>query len=422
MFSKRNCILIILLFAYLIGFTQETIVPFFKGGIKANRDKQYNNLVNNTIRKNLSFPLSDSTEDKWQAAFDASGFIKYKDPFLADCIQTTFSKWNNLSDDFKISTLELINGAYPSIFSTEIYATLNSSNAKIFAISSAYLLNSDSNHLYKNEIKNQLNKVDSSASDSTILLCLKEELNNNSTFLSKEELKQLLSPSFLKNNIVLYSFQRKNRDRIGMAVIRNKSGNFITDSTGSIFSVPQFARSISNLPYFISRGNTPQGIFKMKGRAVSKSYNIGPTPNIQLAMPFESKIQMFLGDSTIKDSIWTEKLYASLLPENLKNKFTLYQSFYAGKLGRTEIIAHGTTVNPEYYKGESYYPHTPSEGCLSTVERWSEENGKRIFSNQQKLADIFGNLGGAIGYCFVIELNDKETDVTLDEILSLLNE
>ena len=76
-------------------------------------------------------------------------------------------------------------------------------------------------------------------------------------------------------------------------------------------------------------------------------------------------------------------LRLKLLPAKLKNYSPLYESFYAGKAGRSEIIAHGTAINPEYYKGKQYYPYTPTQGCLSTKELWSSVNGKLIYNDQQ---------------------------------------
>ncbi len=92
----------------------------------------------------------------------------------------------------------------------------------------------------------------------------------------------------------------------------------------------------------------------------------------------------------------------------------LYESYYAGLAGRSEIIAHGTTIDPHYYAGKPYYPLTPTEGCLCTKEIW---NGKRISSDQQKLVNGLLKAGGANGYCVVIEIDDKNAPVTLNDVL-----
>ncbi len=55
----------------------------------------------------------------------------------------------------------------------------------------------------------------------------------------------------------------------GLVIIRQKDGIFVADSSGNIFNVPQLARSITNLPVYLTNGNTPQGIFAMHGFDVS---------------------------------------------------------------------------------------------------------------------------------------------------------
>ncbi|MEO7768215.1 MAG: hypothetical protein ABIS01_12340, partial [Ferruginibacter sp.] len=225
---------------------------------------------------------------------------------------------------------------------------------------------------------------------------------------------------FLHNHTILFSFQRKNRNYPGLALIRDSTGSFIKDENGTVFSVTQLARSINNLPGYLTNGNTPQGIFRMYGFDTSKSYFIGPTTNIQLTMPFETSLQHFFNDSTIADSIWTEDWYKKLLPGFLQNYQPIYGSFYAGKAGRTEIIAHGTTVDPQYYSGEPYYPQTPTMGCLCTNETWRDADGKRLESDQQKLVAALQMAGGANGYCVVIEIDDAQKPVSLTEIMSFI--
>ena len=218
----------------------------------------------------------------------------------------------------------------------------------------------------------------------------------------------------------MYSIQRKNRDYPGIVIVRDTAGEFIRDDSGTVFNVPQLARSVTNLPGYLTNGNTPQGIFRMFGFDVSKSSFIGPTTNIQLTMPGETSLQHFFKDSTIIDTAWTIGWYKKLLPKKIKNHSPLYESFYAGKAGRTEIIAHGTTVDPAYYKGKIYFPLTPTQGCLCTKELWSAANGKRIYSDQQKLVNALVQAGGADGYAVVIELDDENLPVNFNEILPLI--
>jgi hypothetical protein len=215
----------------------------------------------------------------------------------------------------------------------------------------------------------------------------------------------------------MYSFQRKNRDYPGMVIVRNPYGTYIRDSTGNIFTVPQLARSISNLPWYLRNGNTPQGIYRMYGFGVSMSNFIGPTANIQLGMPVEIGVKKFFNNNYILDSTWSLAWYQKLIPQQLINYQPLYESYYAGLIGRSEIISHGTTIDPNFYSGTPYYPLTPTQGCLCTKEIW---NGKRLESDQQKLVNGLLKAGGANGYCVVIEIDDKQAPVTLQDIISYL--
>lgn len=144
---------------------------------------------------------------------------------------------------------------------------------------------------------------------------------------------------------------------------------------------------------------------------------IGPTANIQMGMPVELSLQKFFNDSSISDTTWTMDWYQKLIPNKLRNYLPLYESYNAGLIGRTEIIAHGTTIDPKYYLGKSYYPLTPTQGCLCTKEIW---NGKRLESDQQKLVNGLLKAGGANGYCVVIELDDKHAPVTINDVISYL--
>jgi hypothetical protein len=284
-----------------------------------------------------------------------------------------------------------------------------------------YLLQQKNDQLIVNTIKESLDtKFAEQGILNPVLYMLQvhiSEQKKNGTFLSKNLFEKLFSNKFLPGETVMYSIQRKNRDYPGLVIIRQKNGNFISDSSGNIFNVPQLARSITNLPGYLTNGNTPQGIFVMHGFDVSMSSFIGPTANIQLSMPVETSIQNFFSDSTISDTVWNIDYYKKLIPEDLKNYLPLYYSYYAGLAGRTEIIAHGTTIDPNFYVNKSYFPLTPSLGCLCSKEIW---NGKRLESDQQKLVNALLKAGGANGYCVVIELDDKESAVTLEDLRPFL--
>ena len=389
----------------------------------ANRTKLYRNLTTTSINKNLSVPLSEFTEERWQEAFWALQLLQHKTPWIDDRIAKAFDSIEFRSTYFQKALMELAYSNYPANFIAQTNDLLSkTTDPKIFALCAEYILRLD----HDNSKCRQIEQLTKSKFDSTygqdsiisvFLMRLSEFLRPVPSLINSKFFTDILSKNFLPGQIVMYSFQRKNRDYPGLVIIRNKQGLFVRDTNGLVFNLPQLARSTTNLPFYLSNGNTPQGIFLMKGFNVSRSNFIGPTPNIQLSMPAEEKVSTFLGDSSVTDTTWQIDYYTRLLPQSLKKYQPVYESYFAGLAGRTEIIAHGTTINPEYYKDQPWYPHTPSQGCLSTKEIW---NGKRMESDQQKLVYALLSAGGAHGYCVVLDLDDKQTAVTIQELLPFL--
>jgi hypothetical protein len=418
------------LLLYFFTTAQTDTIPVFKGGIKANREKVYNNVFKNYIAKNLSLPLTDSTEENWEDAFYAMEVLQYKQPWVLDKIKTVFDKVEERSLEFQRALMELCYTNFKNNFVVNASGLLQKTeNAKVFAMCAEYLFNSTRKKNYIYTINSALSAKDRIFKEDLISAAIIDELTfsimeleKSNALKNKVNLKTIFTNTILQDNIIVYSIQRKNRNYPGIVIVRDKNGKFISDEKGKLFWVPQLAKSITNLPGYLTNGNTPQGIYRMYGFDVSKSAAIGPTQNIQLTMPFETSVQHFLKDSTITDTAWTPELYERLLPDVLKKYHPLFQSYYASAIGRTEIIAHGTTVDPGYYKGQSYWPHTPTQGCLCTKEIWSGTDGKRIISDQQKLVDAVKKAGGADGYLIVIEIDDQQKPVNIADLLPFIKD
>lgn len=393
--------------------------PVYKGAIKASREKMYNNIVKNIITKNLYLPLSDSTEENWESAFDAIEVLRYTPYWISETVNAAFDGIEKRSAGFQRALLEFCYAMYPDSFTAPVETLASTTgNSKIFALCTEYLY--------------QAKKINSSTVATKTRMfqfVLEQDSILNPLVKSKWKIRdqdkiaalhEISNPNFLPGNVVLFSFQRKDRNFPGMVVVRDKEGRFVIDDSNTIIALPQLARSVSNLPFYLTNGNTPQGVFRMFDFGVSKSMAIGPTTNIQLMMPLETSPQFFLKDSGITDTVWTEALYQKILPESWKKYLPALETYYASKAGRTEIIAHGTTVDPEYYKGQPYYPHTPTQGCLCTKEIWSTADGSRMISDQQKLVDAVKKAGGPDGYVVVIEIDNQQKPVSLNEILPYL--
>jgi len=396
----------------------QTEKPLYAANTKKEaRAREYKYLLSNSIGKNLLLPLTDSTEENWQDAFDAIELLNYRTPFIDARIRSAMDSIEYRSTAFQKALLQLIYPLYPKDFVTPVASlTKQTNDPKLFAMCSEYLFMNNKKEIYKAVLLKRMEEMQLKAGGATeipFFSVLKNKLLLTS--LKQPPVADLLSNTFLTNEMVVYSFQRKNRNYPGLVLVRTKDGKFIKDASGKYFAVPQLARSGSNMPGYLTNGNTPQGIFKIFGFAVSQGSFIGPTTNIQMVLPYEQS-------SDVSDSV-TQSLgdnYRFLLPLSWKNYYPVYEAYYAGKAGRTEIIAHGTTVNPAYYAKQPYYPLTPTQGCLCTKEIWSAVDGKRMESDQQKLVNAVKKAGDANGYCVVIEIDDQQKAVSIKDILPFL--
>jgi hypothetical protein len=219
---------------------------------------------------------------------------------------------------------------------------------------------------------------------------------------------------------IIYSFQRWNRDHPGLAVVQNADGRFMRNAAGRLMVFQQLARSASDLPYFVTNGSTPQGVYSIQGTAMSRNNYIGPTPNLQLLMPHEKTWEKYFHqpvDST-QDSLY---LYKQLLPHSWQKYQPVYEAWNAGKIGRSEIIAHGTTIDPEYFKDKPYYPLTPTMGCLCAKELWNVTSGKLLVSEQFNLVSAYGATPGQKGFLYVINIDNQQLPVKREEIERWVN-
>ncbi len=427
---KSFLLFVILLCSSYCALAQDSAAVYTSYTTAEKRLTTHRNIINNSITKNLSLPLTAETEENWEDAFYSMALINYRTLWIDNRIKTAFDSIGYRTPEFQRSLIEMIYTVYPNDFNDEVFQLAGiTQSTKVFAMCSEFLIKQHDYNAaaifilgitHKGMIDANMIPGDTAA-NKAILKMLELSITKPDFKKTGKLIKKITAPGYLPGTTVIYSFQRHNRNYPGIVMVRNGNGEFVRNDDGTVFSVAQLARSVSNMPFYLTNGNTPQGIFRVNGTAVSKSMAIGPTTNIQLLMPYETTPQFFLKDSSVIDTIWNEALYQKLLPNGWKDNQALYQSFYASKIGRTEIIAHGTTVDPEFYRNESYYPQTPTQGCLCTKEIW-DANGKRTISDQQKLIGAFNKTGDANGYLIVIEIDDQQKEVTPEEILHLLNQ
>ena len=234
---------------------------------------------------------------------------------------------------------------------------------------------------------------------------------------ARPPLADLLAAPLKPGLPVIYSLQRRDRRNIGLAVVRDVDGRFVRGADGKPFNIPHLALALSGLPGTITLGNTPQGLFTVVGAGTADNPWIGPTPFLESKIPKEATLTEFAHAPA--EGEWTEARYEAWLPASWRSYAPMKEAWLAGLAGRDEMYSHGTAVDPEPYRGRSYYPGTPTDGCMMAQEFWSPD-GRLLKSDQLALARAFTRSGVDQGYIVVVEIDDKAAAVTLDEVLAEL--
>jgi hypothetical protein len=409
-----------LVFFSICVFAQPALndTVYSKVTTKQAREQRYKYLVDTTIKQYLEDPLNDDNEGEWNDALWSMELLQYKDEYTRQKLLVAWGKATQLSDYFQKNLLETTYSLYINEFKTQALQLMKQTKSVgIFLRCAEYVLRADpvNGKTIVAALINQKFLRDTSIG----IQILKSRITTNKN-QPLPPLRDLFSNKFLTGQTVIYSLQRGNRAYAGLVIIRKPDGTFVKDSSGNYFHATQLARAITNYPFYITNGNTPQGILRFSGFDVSRLLYIGPTTNLQLQLPYEAAPAAFFGDSTLVYMPWYKTMYSSLLPDSWKNYEGIYESFYAGAIGRSAVIMHGTTIDPAFYKTETYYPQTPSLGCLCSYEEWNDA-GYRTSSNQQKIVNVLTGIGSSNGYVVVIDIDNKQKEVKIEEVQSLLD-
>jgi hypothetical protein len=425
-FTSRAIVLVTLLSSCCVtrGLRDQEAALVAKGTTAEERTRFKSELIEKTIEQGLTGnPIGDSGS-KWEGAFWGMELARYTSERTTEAVRRGFGAFDSLSPSLQRALLEVTYALYPEEMSDEVVEVLQTTGSeKLFAMASLYLIRADAPR-YLPMVRGRMQEGFPQWQSHPILVMLAHELHGRprASDLRMPPIVDLLAHSFEKGKPVLFSIQREDRRFPGIAVLRDQDGKFVRRKDGEYFWISQLALSSSNLPGYLTNGNTPEGILSFQGFDISENRFIGPTENIQLVLPGEVPPQGFFHNSSLSDSIWTKELYRQLLPSSWKDYLPIWETFYSGAAGRTEIIAHGTTIDPSFYQGQPFFPNTPSLGCLTALESWSEQTGENVRSDQRALVELMKEMHFDNGYSVVVNLNGERRAVMLEDVSTLLAE
>ncbi|MDP4217899.1 MAG: hypothetical protein Q8927_16980 [Bacteroidota bacterium] len=383
-------------------------------------------LQKRVIGSTFTMPPDSNTEYKYESACHAISQFLFRSPSVDQGFGYLFAGYDSLSHYTKEAFLEAVYAVGRKDFAGPVGEIVEKeTDPGLFTLAAVYLYRANPSTDHANELK--IRMVEKFPGYDTIPV-----LDELGRYLSYHERNvQGKTPDIAElfawrtGLKTLYSFQRWDRDYPGLAVMQNADGSMVRDADGRVAVFRQLARSGPDLPYFITDGSTPQGIYSIQGWALSHTPYIGPTPNIQLILPFEDAWTRFFhlersengqehGESGgTSDSL---RRYQSLLPPDWREYAPMMEAWAAGHIGRSEIIAHGSTIDPAYFSGLPFYPLTPTMGCLCAEELWNPMSGHLISSEQFNLVSAFLSTPGVKGYLYVINVDDQRSAVSREEV------
>jgi hypothetical protein len=381
------------------------------------------------IGRHFSLPLDSNSEDGYLSGCWAVEQFLFDGPEVRQGFDRLFAGYEGLGYDTRRALLEAVYAVEPDRYRREGAGLLEKErDPHLFALFAVYLYRADSSVGAANDLKIKLVERFPGYDTVAVLHALMGWLGRRAPAVPD------LSELFVGRGIkTIYSFQRRDRDYPGLAVVQDADGRFVRDAGGRLQVFEQLARSGPGLPYFLTNGNTPQGVYSIQGTDISRTNFIGPTPNLQLLLPGEAGWGEYFHDTAVVagDSL---SRYLDLLPPGWRGYAPMMEAWEAGVVGRTAIIAHGTTIDPAYYSGRPFYPLTPTMGCLCAKELWNVTSGHLLVSEQNNLVNAFlstpeigrapksgGRRRSDGGFLVVVDVDDRREAVSRAEVEGWVN-
>lgn len=226
-------------------------------------------------------------------------------------------------------------------------------------------------------------------------------------------LQDLLNWQIAPNQMHAYVLCPRDRTALCRLMVKDRSGAFVPQADGSPWSVPLLRRSLHGLRWNLTRGDTPQGIYRIEGvRSPSadtfRAY--GQFPRVNLYVPHEAGVREFLPGQP--GTVGAIAQYRALLPPSWRSYFPIYQSYWAGRIGRGLFRIHGSGEDPAFFANSARFPHSygwsPAIGCLSALEQY-DESGNLQRADMPAILQVLTQASGAasasdlVGYLVVVE-------------------
>ncbi|MBD2020245.1 hypothetical protein H6F43_08605 [Leptolyngbya sp. FACHB-36] len=370
------------------------------------------------------FPVIDANEKHWRNILWTTAVVEPQEAFVAEALDQVLALMtrSGLSDSqmrtvdmaTKIGTqLYLSNPTlYSRIGQRFTEAVAASRDPEWVAVSLSGLAKANPTSSLTQQLSQQVQQRFPNWSGNPYLQTTLREVANLRSTQSAPPLRDLLNWTIAPKQPHLYVLCQPDRYVVCQTVLKDRSGQFVRQSNGELWSVPLLLRSLHNLSWNFVRGQTPQGVYRMEGTVPQPDDEFfrayGQFSLVNLFVPFESGVKQFLPSKKGRFTGSVQE-YQKLLPPSWRDHVPMQQSYWAGRIGRSEFRIHGSGESPDFFSGKDKNPDTynwnPTIGCLSALELYNEQ-GQLVAADMPKILSALESVGGKrfSGYMMVVDL------------------
>lgn len=392
-------------------------------------------------------PVSDAQEKHWKNILWTTAIVEPQDDFVVSALSNilSLSRQRGLSAA-QSRTVEMAfqigNQLYisnPTVFAgvgQQFLQTIEgSSNSRFVAMALAGLAKSQLSPAQVQQLSERVRQRFPQWSQNPVLLTTLQDVRERIAPTPTPPLKDLLSWTIAPGQMQLYVICSRDRNALCRTVLKNGQGNFVRAASavssngsrlqqGQLWSVPLLLRSIHGLGWNFTRGQTPQGIYRIEGFTPQPDDEFfrayGRFSLINLFVPFESGARSFLPG---RSGRFTGDLnsYRTLLPLSWRSYAPMEQSYWAGQLGRGLFRIHGSGEDVNFFRkspSDLAAAWNPTLGCLSALELY-DQSGKMQQADMPKIVSAL-SLAGArnlSGYLIVVDVDTpSQRPVSVEDI------
>jgi hypothetical protein len=387
------------------------------------------------------FPVQERFEKHWKNLLWTTAVVEPQETYVADAVEQILalstrkglsnSQMRTVDMAMKVATQLYIShpGFYQTLGQRFLDTVERSPDPEWAAVALSGLANSGLSSVEQKRLSDRVKQRFPNWASNVYLRTTLQEVSDAVSPPILPPLADLLKWQVAAKQVHVYVLCRSDRRILCRAFLKNRDGEFVTQGD-RLWSMPLLLESIHGLGWNFTRGQTPQGIYRIEGvvpQAETEFFRAyGQFDLINLYVPFEPGAKQFIPG---QGGAFTGNLtaYQGLLPNSWRGYRPMQQSYWAGKSGRALFRIHGSGESPDFFNGKDpNYPDSfewnPTIGCFSARELYNEQ-GKLLQADMPKLLNALRMVGGPnfAGYAIVVDVpSDSKQAVSVKDVESIL--